>query len=231
MSTGSTSNPPVESTGTTATQRNRKSSGSQHDNQPRGYTLDRAARAVDDGYVQGPSSPEADVDVADCFSGLKIASTEAQPTHISKQFDPKIHKDLRLPPGHRLDDEVKTSVETVVRPAVEQEIIEQRRIEITQPVIERDIHVHHYYEYEQPVQVTEVLPARHWGVDRNTQRRVEIEPPLDWKMPRSLSPRKVSTEGMKRTHRHYLVDEAHPHGVPEDPEVGTIPRAFDNTVE
>lgn len=122
---------------------------------------------------------------------------------------------VRLPPGLQIRDSEDTTVEEVWHPAVTQQTVEHRKIEILHPQIERDIHVHHYYEYEQPLQVTEVLPARHYRLDQQTGQKVEIEASGHWKMPTSLTPKAVDLSDLKGTHRHYLVDEAHPRGVIE----------------
>lgn len=124
---------------------------------------------------------------------------------------------LNLPPGFNLRDTEETSVTEEQRPAVVHETIVKERTEIVQEAITRDIHIHHYYTYLQPVRVVEVLPARHYFLDLQTGTKTEVLPPPGWQMPVSMAPVVPDTSMVKATTRHYLVDEEHPHGVLESP--------------
>ncbi len=124
---------------------------------------------------------------------------------------------LNLPSGFNLQNTEETHVTEEQRPAVTHETIIKQRTEIVQEEITRDIHVHHYYTYLQPVRVVEVLPARHYFLDLQTGIKTEVLPPADYQMPLSMTPISPDTSMVKATTRHYLVDEEHPTGVLEPP--------------
>lgn len=119
---------------------------------------------------------------------------------------------VRLPAGFELANNEQTIVDTVWHPAVEQQTIYRDRTEILHPMVERDIHVHHYFEYEQPVSVTEVLAPQHYQIDPSTGTKVEIPPPPGWQLPQSMAVTRPDTSQLKGTQRHYLVDEDFPNG-------------------
>lgn len=108
-----------------------------------------------------------------------------------------------------------TDVTETLRPAVTQEVIQEHRIEIVQKEITREIHVHHYFTYVQPIRALEVLPARHFIVDSETGEKREIAAPEGWSMPANLMPRKPDTSTPAPITRHYPVNEQHPPGVLE----------------
>ncbi|ETI28668.1 hypothetical protein G647_01119 [Cladophialophora carrionii CBS 160.54] len=120
-----------------------------------------------------------------------------------------------LPAGFRPGKTEHTYVEEVVKPAVTHEVIKNNKTEIVQEEITREIHVHHYYTYTQPIKAVEILPARHFIVDGQTGEKVEIPPPEGWVMPANMQPYKPDMSALAVETRHYLVDEEHPTGVPE----------------
>ncbi|KEF58255.1 uncharacterized protein A1O9_06181, partial [Exophiala aquamarina CBS 119918] len=108
-----------------------------------------------------------------------------------------------------------TDVTETLRPAVTQEVVQEHRIEIVQEEVTREIHVHHYFTYMQPLRALEVLPARHFIVDPETGEKREIAAPEGWSMPANLMPRKPDTSTLAPITRHYLVNEQHPQGILE----------------
>ncbi|OQV04759.1 hypothetical protein CLAIMM_09594 isoform 3 [Cladophialophora immunda] len=120
-----------------------------------------------------------------------------------------------LPPGFKPGKSEHTEVEEVIRPAVTHEVVKQDTKEIVQEEITREIHVHHYYTYTQPIKAVEILPARHFLVDAETGTKVEIPAPEGWVMPSNLQPYKPDLSGMGAVTRHYLVDDEHPSGAAE----------------
>ena len=148
-----------------------------------------------------------------------------EPLRVSKTKEPYIPEHVRLPEGFELTDDERTSVDTVWHPAVEKQTIQRERTEVVRPVIEKDVHVHHYYEYEQPVQVTEVLAPKHYRLDPATGEKVEIESPVGWQLPEPLTVQSPDISKIKGTQRHYVVDDDHPRGKLEDwplPESGAV---------
>ncbi|KAK5106557.1 hypothetical protein LTS08_000676 [Lithohypha guttulata] len=125
--------------------------------------------------------------------------------------------DLRLPAGFDLRDSVRTTVTEEQRPAVVYETVVNQRHEIIQQAISRDIHIHHYFTYEQPIKVVEVLPARHFHLDVKTGIKTEIEAPVGWQMPANLTPRSPDASVLTAYERHYVVDEQNPTGALEAP--------------
>lgn len=125
-------------------------------------------------------------------------------------------KHMKLPPGWNLNNTVQTHVNEIHRPAVTSETIIKERTEIIQEEITRDIHIHHYYTYLQPVRVVEVLPAKHFIIDHRTGQKVEIAAPPGWVLPENMTPRSPDTSFVKGWTRHYLVNEAHPRGIVEN---------------
>ncbi|EXJ64720.1 hypothetical protein A1O7_01058 [Cladophialophora yegresii CBS 114405] len=125
------------------------------------------------------------------------------------------HEHVLLPAGFRPGRTEHTYVEEVVKPAVTHEVIRNNRTEIVQEEITREIHVHHYYTYTQPIKAVEILPARHFIVDGQTGEKVEIPPPEGWVMPANMHPYKPDLSNLAPETRHYLVDDEHPTGVLE----------------
>ncbi|KIW90243.1 uncharacterized protein Z519_08887 [Cladophialophora bantiana CBS 173.52] len=125
------------------------------------------------------------------------------------------NEQVLLPPGLKPGKSEDTEVEEVVRPAVTHEVIKREKKEMVQEEITREIHVHHYYTYTQPIKAIEVLPARHFLVDAETGKKVEIPAPEGWVMPNNLQPYKPDPSGIGAVTRHSLVDEEHPNGVLE----------------
>jgi len=123
---------------------------------------------------------------------------------------------LILPDGFSLQNTERTYVTEEQRPAVTHETIVKHRTEVIQEAISRDIHVHHYYTYVQPIKVVEVLPAKHYFLDAATGEKTEISAPAGWKMPASMLPSSQDHSMVKGWSRHYLVDEEHPTGIIEE---------------
>jgi len=124
---------------------------------------------------------------------------------------------LILPPGFPVGHQERTEVETSWRPAITDEQVLHQRTEIVREAIARDIHIHHYYTYTQPLKVVEVLPAIHYMLDEKTGQKVRIDAPAGWAMPANLTPRISHTDALMGSERHYVVDEQHPGGMPEAP--------------
>ena len=120
-----------------------------------------------------------------------------------------------LPAGFKPGRTEHTYVEEIMMPAVTHEVIKHNRTEIIQEEITRDIHVHHYYTYTQPIKMVEILPARHFVIDAATGAKIEIPAPEGWIMPSNLQPHKPDMSGLAVATRHYLVDEQHPAGIAE----------------
>ncbi len=120
-----------------------------------------------------------------------------------------------LPAGFRPGRTEHTYVEETMLPAVTHEVIKHNTTEILQEEITREIHVHHYYTYTQPIKTVEILPARHFIVDGQTGEKVEIAAPEGWTMPANMRPYKPDLTGIVAETRHYLVDDEHPAGMPE----------------
>lgn len=150
------------------------------------------------------------------------------PNHVSDQMDHDRDRDLSqkaaiaasyvsFPEGFDMQNTVRTEVTEEQRPAVIHENVIKQKTEIRQKAITRDIHVHHYYTYIQPVKVVEILPAKHFILDPRTGVKTEIPAPPGWQLPNSLSPVLPDTSTVKGWTRHYLVDEEHPNGVLEPP--------------
>jgi len=122
---------------------------------------------------------------------------------------------LVLPRDFNMQNTEETHVYETQRPAVVNETVIRERTQIVQEAITRDIHVHHYYTYLQPIRVVEVLPARHFYLDRETGVKTEVLPPDNWQMPANMAPVSPDTSMLKATMRHYVVDEEHPNGMLE----------------
>lgn len=138
------------------------------------------------------------------------------PLQINKTTDTELPDHVRLPAGFELVNKQETVVDTVWHPAVEQETVHINRTEINHPLVERDVHVHHYYEYEQPIAVTEVLPMKHYQLDPKTGEKTEIDAPAGWQPPDSFATTVPDTSQIRGTQRHYVVDREHPNGELED---------------
>ncbi|KPI44517.1 uncharacterized protein AB675_8356 [Cyphellophora attinorum] len=209
--------------GTISKHQNRKSLNLQDDREPsRSVRRSRDMSTGEDVTQRDEPVPHrSDLGGIDDLSGLEQALPDIEPTSPinldTQTSSQQISEHVRLPPGFRPGHTEHTTVEEVWHPAVENQTIEHRKILVTHPEIERDVHIHHYLEYEQPVYTTEILPPKHYRLDEKTGQKVEIEVPAYWRMPTSLSPRKADLDGLMRTQRHYLVDEAHPYGAIESP--------------
>ena len=136
----------------------------------------------------------------------------------AKKYTPEqLPPNLRLPQDFRLGHSERTYVDTEWLPAVTRERIHHQKTEVIYPAIERDIHVHHYYQYSQVILVQEVLPARHFKLDKESGRKIEIPAPPGWEMPTKLTPQQPDTSELKQWTRHYLINDQHPNGVDEAP--------------
>lgn len=138
-------------------------------------------------------------------------------TNAAPIVQPTIDKHVALPPGFRPGKTEHTEVDEVVKPVVTHEVIKHNKKEIIKQQITREIHVHHYYTYTQPIKAVEILPARHFIVDVETGEKVEIPTPEGWAMPPNLAPYTPDTSILAPVSRHYLVNEEHPNGVMEPP--------------
>ncbi|RMZ80108.1 hypothetical protein DV737_g3126, partial [Chaetothyriales sp. CBS 132003] len=127
---------------------------------------------------------------------------------------------VTLPDNFPRQNTVHTDVSVQSLPGVTQECIYRQTTEIIQMAVSRDIHVHHYYEYLQPIKVVEILAARHWMLDLETGEKTEIPEPEGWVIPESMRPTKPDLSRVKKESRHYLVNDEHPNGVAEQPPVG-----------
>jgi hypothetical protein len=142
----------------------------------------------------------------------------SQPTtNGSSMAGNQANEHMRLPKGFHMNTTEHTDVQTNWQPAVTRETIYRNRTEIIQEEITRDIHVHHYYTYLQPIKVVEVLPARHYFLDHKTGVKTEIATPLGWILPDDMQSRQPETASVKGWTRHYLVNEQNPNGIPEPP--------------
>ena len=97
------------------------------------------------------------------------------------------------------------------------ETVVRERIEIVQEAISREVHVHHYYTYTQPIKVVEVLPAKHYFLNSATGERREIAAPAQWQLPATMLPATRDYSTLGGYTRHYVVDEEHPTGMLEEP--------------
>ncbi|RMD44492.1 hypothetical protein DV735_g677, partial [Chaetothyriales sp. CBS 134920] len=178
-------------------------------------------------FEQGTARP-----FQDTTPGLSTTGLPASPQPASVPTPPEDSKDLSPTSSQQSSSPstvatglaifprqktVHTDVSTQTLPAVAQECIYRQTTEIVQEAISRDIHVHHYYEYLQPIKVVEVLPARHWLLDVETGQKTEIPEPEGWVIPESMRPSKPDLSKVKKESRHYLVNGEHPNGVPEQP--------------
>ena len=158
-----------------------------------------------------PLNPAYHIPSSDFSSG---GSTESgQPASFTTQRS----EHVLLPAGFRPGRSERTYVEEVMMPAVTHEVIKHNKTEIIQEEITREIHVHHYYTYTQPIKTIEILPARHFIVDGKTGEKVEIAAPEGWTLPTNMQPYTPDISGLRPEYRHYLVDDEHPNGVPEPP--------------
>lgn len=123
---------------------------------------------------------------------------------------------LRLPEGFNLQNTEETHVYETQRPAVTHETIVKQRTEIIREEITRDIHMHHYFTYQQPIKLVEILPPRHFFLNLETGEKTEIDPPFGWSMPPNMFPVSPNTSHLAGYTRHYLVNDQFPYGVPED---------------
>ncbi|KIW77724.1 hypothetical protein Z517_07557 [Fonsecaea pedrosoi CBS 271.37] len=149
------------------------------------------------------------------FSHVQPTDTTQRTTSPKPNADAEKNDHALLPPGFKPGKSEHTEVEEILRPAVTHEVVKQDTKEIVQEEITREIHVHHYYTYTQPIKAVEILPARHFLVDSETGEKVEIPAPEGWVMPSSLQPYKPDLSGISAVTRHYLVDDEHPTGTPE----------------
>jgi hypothetical protein len=109
-----------------------------------------------------------------------------------------------------------TGVDTVIHPAVEKQVLHLDKTEVTHSTVERDVHIHHHYEYTQPIKVVEVLPPKHYRIDERTGAKIEIDPPPGWIMPQPLVTTAPDVSSIKSSQRHYVVNEQYPDGKLED---------------
>ncbi|RMZ82736.1 hypothetical protein DV738_g1555, partial [Chaetothyriales sp. CBS 135597] len=137
---------------------------------------------------------------------LNPIDQQIAPPPAGRAVDVPAH--IRLPDNFPRQNTVQTDVSVRTLPAVTQECIYRQTTEIVQEAISRDIHVHHYYEYLQPIKVVEVLPARHWLLDVETGQKTEIPEPEGWMIPESMRPSKPDLTKVKKESRHYLVNDA-----------------------
>lgn len=126
---------------------------------------------------------------------------------------------VQLPSGFQPGTKVHTDVETIFHPSVTREVLKEHTVKVVQEEISRDIHLHHFYTYVQPVKVVEILPARHFTIDEKTGEKVEIPAPEGWELPSDMRPRKLQFDvrDLKPEYRHYVVDDEHPTGELEPP--------------
>lgn len=160
-----------------------------------------------------------------------VAPTTSQDNDAAK-YEAIARGHLRLPEKFNLQNTEDTHVYETQRPAVTHETIIKERVEIIQEEITRDIHVHHYYTYQQPIKVVEILPPKHYFLDLETGVKTEIDPPFGWTMPVSMNPVVPDTKHLAAWTRHYLVNDEHPYGIPEAPpavpqEVSRVPTTGD----
>ncbi|KAK4935787.1 hypothetical protein LTR10_023237 [Elasticomyces elasticus] len=128
---------------------------------------------------------------------------------------------VQLPSNFQPGTKVHTNVETIFHPAVTQEVVKQHTVKVVRDEISRDLHIHHFYTYVQPVKVVEVLPARHFVYDEETGEKVEIPTPAGWALPSDMTARTWNYDthirDLKPEYRHYVVDEERPNGELESP--------------
>ncbi|KAJ9608691.1 hypothetical protein H2200_006462 [Cladophialophora chaetospira] len=158
-----------------------------------------------------PLNPAYHIPTSD-FSSAAIM----EPTN-SNHSNTQRNEHVLLPPGFKPGRTEHTYVEETMMPAVTHEVIKHNKTEIVQEEITREIHVHHYYTYTQPIKTIEILPARHFIVDANTGEKVEIAAPEGWVMPSNMQPYKPDIGLVNVETRHYLVNEEHPSGIIEPP--------------
>jgi hypothetical protein len=120
-----------------------------------------------------------------------------------------------LPPKLKPGKHEHTYVEETIKPAVTHELIRHEKTEIVREEISKEVHVHHYFTYTQPIKTVEILPARHFMIDSETGEKFEIPPPEGWSMPPQLRPYTPDLSGLATETRHYLVNDQYPKGIPE----------------
>lgn len=157
-------------------------------------------------------------EIDQALASLSMEEREAQQqSHGGIQHGHDASEHLRLPQGFNVGHTETTTIDTEWRPAVTHEKIHNHRTEIIQEAITRDIHIHHYYTYVQPIKVVEVLPAKHYRYDAATGLKTEIPAPRGWVMPTNLQPHTPDMSSLSGYTRHYLVNEQYPTGIAEDP--------------
>ncbi|KIV88055.1 hypothetical protein PV10_08985 [Exophiala mesophila] len=124
-------------------------------------------------------------------------------------------KTTRYPGSGTVHTTHHTVIDEAFHPAVTHETIHSHRVEVIQEEITRDIHIHHYYTYIQPIAVTEILPARHFLINPQTGTKTEIPAPQGWVMPKDMQPGVPDMGHLVPISRHYLVDEEYPTGIDE----------------
>lgn len=169
-------------------------------------------------HLAADTPPSRDAATPGLHDSAQLASMYLQKSSDTTEKESMLRSGhLHLPEGFNLQDTEETHVYEEVRPAVTHETIIKERTEIVQEEITRDIHVHHYYTYAQPVKVVEVLPAKHYYLDLVTGVKTQIPAPKGWQLPVHMQPVAPDTSTIKSWTRHYLVDEAHPNGIAESP--------------
>lgn len=144
------------------------------------------------------------------------SSSAPRDVEADAKYEAMARGHLRLPEGFNLQNTEHTHVYETQRPAVTHETIVKKRTEIIREEITRDIHMHHYYTYQQPIKLVEILPPKHYFLDLETGVRTEIAPPFGWSLPVSMFPVSPNTSQLAGYTRHYLVNDQHPYGIPEE---------------
>lgn len=182
----------------------------------------KASNREDVTHPKGPRTPPGhkatrSIDIAPNEpSRLVPHFTTRSPVEDNRGGAEPHHRDLRVPASFDLSNTERTIVDTNIVPAVTQENIHVQRTEIVTKAIHRDIHVDHHYTYVQPIPILEVLPARHFRLDPITGVKTEISAPPGYKLPAHLEPHKAEDYShLRKTTRHYVVDENHPQGLLE----------------
>lgn len=207
-----------------------------HNRIPSNPVLDRTADgypARRDSLKRKPVTTRAmdETPLTDQMSRMNIASTpnatgavgaprsqDATAMHdgVAKGRGPiSLPEHMRLPPNFDLSHSEHTDVDESWQPAVTRQVVIPQRHEIVQEAVSRDVHVHHYFTYVQPIKVVEILPAKHYSYNAKTGVRTEIPAPEGWVMPDHMRPTQPDMTPLKSYSRHYMVDEEHPSGVNE----------------
>jgi hypothetical protein len=106
-------------------------------------------------------------------------------------------------------------VETPTIPEITPEDAGHSKTDTVQEEIIREIHVHHFFEYNQPIKTIEIVTARHFIVDAQTGEKVEIPPPEGWVMANLPQPHFSDPTGPPT--RQYVLDTMPTSGMTEPP--------------